>query len=308
MDGLFEPTKKKILNLQTQGYYKLKQPKKNGIFVVFQEAFARATEKLALSSKFIDLALRRQKEDEIKPNTSPIIVIAETKLRRKQVDKKLNNVLSAVVTVRVGRGHGSGFLISTDGLILTNQHVVVGAKKVAVILNNGLEVVGEVLRTDKVRDVALVKVPVRIRTALPIRKKLATRLEKVYVIGTPLKESLGSTITVGIVSALRTDLKTGQILIQSDAPITGGNSGGFLLDEYGNVIGISVLSYIHGQNLNLFIPIGEALERLNIEIRPKDKIHRVVARPAFPLDLKALLATWMGPAVAAGRSTEYGYI
>ncbi|MFP6756908.1 MAG: serine protease, partial [Alphaproteobacteria bacterium] len=170
------------------------------------------------------------------------------------------------------------------------------------------EVVGEVLRTDKVRDVALVKVPVRIRTALPIRKKLATRLEKVYVIGTPLKESLGSTITAGVVSALRTDLKTGQILIQSDAPITGGNSGGALLDEYGNVIGISVLSYIHGQNLNLFIPIGEALERLNIEIRPKDKIHRVVARPAFPLDLKALLATWMGPAVAAGRSTEYGYI
>ena len=175
-------------------------------------------------------------------------------------------MLSAVVTIRSGAGHGSGFIINEDGYILTNAHVVNEATNVAVILNNGLEILGEVIRTNEQRDVALVKVPLRIPSPLPIRHKQAENLEKVYVIGSPLKEELQSSVTSGIVSAYRNSSDPNSSYIQSDAAISPGNSGGPLLDQYGNVMGISVskLTGNSAEGINLFIPALNALDALKI--------------------------------------------
>jgi S1-C subfamily serine protease len=181
----------------------------------------------------------------------------------------MNTALGATVTVLTGGGHGSGFVVSRDGLILTNHHVVGDARQVRVRFASGVQVDGTVLRRDARRDVALVRVPVTHDAPLPIRAAHARVGEEVYAIGTPLDEANAATVTRGIVSALRDDGPSGQ-LIQSDATIHGGNSGGPLLDRFGNVIGIAVAGQTDANTgqvaagLNFFIPVGEALERLNL--------------------------------------------
>jgi len=149
---------------------------------------------------------------------------------------------------------------------VSNQHVVGTAKNVAIVFSNGVEVAAKVLARHEVRDVALIKMPIRVPSYLPLRTELPALLEKVFVIGSPLSEDLKSTVTAGVVSAVRLRARSGLLFIQADAATSGGNSGGPMLDENGNVIGITVSGFTgDAQNLNYFIPIGEALEALNLK-------------------------------------------
>ncbi len=122
------------------------------------------------------------------------------------------------------------------------------------------------MRKTESRDVALVQVALRVPNALPIRTEPSRKLERVYVVGTPIDERLRSTVTTGIVSGIREDGKNS--FIQADAPISPGNSGGPLLDEFGNVLGLSVSKIIGpgSEGLGLFVPIKDALEALNVKI------------------------------------------
>jgi len=187
-------------------------------------------------------------------------------LFRKPIRQNLNAIRDAVITIQLGAGHGSGFVISRSGYVLTNHHVVGNGDSATVVFRNGLRVKGRVVRRHKARDVALVKLPIQLDTPLPI--KLAVKpdvSDEVYAVGSPLSPRLKSSLTKGIVSAYR-KLEGNFDYIQADVPITGGSSGGPLLDKNGNVIGISVASFVGGnaQNLNLFIPIESALKSLNI--------------------------------------------
>lgn len=168
----------------------------------------------------------------------------------------------SVVTIRAEGGHGSGFVVSEDGYILTNQHVVDDLEEVTVIFPNGMEISGQVLRRSDKRDVALVKVPINRLTPLSLRFNEPDIGTEVYAIGSPLFESLSGTVSKGIISAFR--MRQEQEYIQSDAQINGGNSGGPLIDEKGNVIAISVSGYDQGEGLNFFIPIKFALESLKL--------------------------------------------
>jgi S1-C subfamily serine protease len=175
-----------------------------------------------------------------------------------------------VVTVFAGGGHGSGFFISEKGLLLTNEHVVRTAKLVKIKLTTGREILGEVLHTDARRDVAIVKVEEENMFPLPVRKKPLTNGEEVYAVGTPLSEKFNTTISRGIVSGFR-DMDN-QKYIQSDVNILPGSSGGPLLDQSGNVVGISVKGVFRGgasTNLNFFIPITSAMQSLNITVPGK---------------------------------------
>ena len=256
---------REVLKTTTEGYFKLIQPKREGIALTFQNAFANAAENLTSSGEFIDIALRKN-TGETEEAVGTKILISNIIPKQNLAANNLGQILPAVVTIRVGFGHGSGFVIAENGLILTNAHVVKSAKSVGIILSNGVEIEGEVLRKHDRRDVALIKVPIRVPSVLAIRQDAVSPLEKIYVVGTPAKVDLKSTITTGIVSALRYDEQTGLDFIQADAAISGGNSGGPLLDEGGNVIGISVLKIItqSSEGLNLFIPIVSALEALNL--------------------------------------------
>jgi S1-C subfamily serine protease/AAA+ superfamily predicted ATPase len=180
---------------------------------------------------------------------------------------------AAVVTIKAENGHGSGFFISRDGYLLTNQHVVDDNKFVTIKLTTGRQMPGEVLRSHKARDVALVKVNESAMNALPLQLEPPDVAAEVYAVGTPYSETYSTTISKGIVSAYRTvdDLK----LMQSDAAIHGGSSGGAMVDRFGNVVAISLSGITNsveklGTSLNFFIPIADALKFLAVELVEQD--------------------------------------
>jgi len=178
---------------------------------------------------------------------------------------------AAVVTVKIDGAHGSGFFISRDGYLLTNQHVVVENKFVTVKLTTGRELPGEVLRSNKARDIALVKVNESGMTALPLRLDLPEVASEVYAVGTPKFEQYSTTITKGIVSAYRRE--DDLTLLQSDTAIHPGNSGGPMVDRFGNVVAVSVSGIaISGvlTSINFFIPIADALKFLAVELVKPD--------------------------------------
>ena len=172
----------------------------------------------------------------------------------------------SVVTIKVPNSHGSGFVISKDGYILTNQHVVDNEETVTVVFQNGFEVEANVIRRAPDRDVALIKVPMKLPKALPIKMNEPELGVNVYAIGAPLDTDLSGTVSQGIVSAFR--MIDDKEFIQSDTTIYGGNSGGPLLDEDGNIVGISVMGRRDVETINFFIPIKFAIDALSINKSP----------------------------------------
>lgn len=182
------------------------------------------------------------------------------------MDKDPKKWSSAVVTVFAGGGHGSGFVISDD-LILTNNHVVGASNSVNIQLDSDIEVIGKVIASNSSRDVALVKLDVSLPTHFKLRQELPNIGEEVYALGSPLDESLKSSLSKGIVSAFREENKLNYI--QSDVNVVSGNSGGPLIDKNGNVVGITVSGiYLNKapQGVNFFIPIDEAIKVLNLKL------------------------------------------
>jgi len=187
---------------------------------------------------------------------------------------------SAVAVVFAADGSGSGFLVSTDGYLLTNQHVVGGSKYVKLKWSDGKESLGEVVRSDARRDVALVKADASDRAPLDLRPGPVQQGEAVFVIGSPLGEQYQNTMSKGIVSATRVEQGLG--FIQSDAMVNHGSSGGPLLDEKGRVIGLTDLGQIvNGApiGLNFFIPIDDALRVLGLVAPAETAVRQAAAAP-----------------------------
>lgn len=175
----------------------------------------------------------------------------------------------SVVAVFATGGMGSAFLISEEGYMITNEHVVGTDKTVRVRWSDGFETEAKVLRSHKLRDIALVQTSARGRTPFTLRASGARPGETVLAIGAPLDAKFQGTLTKGIVSANR--IFDGFSFIQSDVTVNHGNSGGPLLDEKGQVIGITDLGYQPDgvpTGINLFIPIGDALDFLNLKPAP----------------------------------------
>ncbi|MDL2314019.1 trypsin-like peptidase domain-containing protein [Desulfovibrio sp. OttesenSCG-928-C14] len=170
----------------------------------------------------------------------------------------------SVVTIIVGSGHGTGFLVSEGGLILTNHHVVDGATKMMVVTPDKKVYDAKLLAQNAKRDIALIaveeKLPLR---PLKIRTSKLEIGEEVYACGSPAERYFDGSVTKGVVSAFRNIKHVDWI--QSDTVINPGNSGGPLLDAKGNVVGISTLKYTKADGINLFIPIMDGLETLKIK-------------------------------------------
>ena len=176
---------------------------------------------------------------------------------------------------KVPRGVGSGFFISEDGYILTNNHVVSEAADIYVTLTDGREFKAKVIGTDERTDVALIKVEAKGMTPLTIGDpKQLKKGQWVLAIGSPF--GLDSTATAGIVSAIGRD--TGEYLpfIQTDVAVNPGNSGGPLLNLNGEVVGINsqIVSRSGGfMGISLAIPIDEAM-RVADQLRATGKVTR----------------------------------
>lgn len=178
------------------------------------------------------------------------------------VSHSAGGLLGAVATIESGAATGTAFYVSRDGYLLTNRHVVADAAFVRVRLADGRNLVGEVLRTDRQRDVALLRTDPVGFDALALRRDEAQVGEEVYALGSPFGKTLSGTLTRGVVSARR--VLEGVPFLQSDVAVNPGNSGGPLIDANGRVIGIAQLR--GGEGIGLFIPIEDAVDRLGLAV------------------------------------------
>ncbi len=164
---------------------------------------------------------------------------------------------------RVERGTGSGFLISSDGQILTNAHVIDGADRVRVFLKDGRNFEGKVLGEDTVTDVAVVKIDAQNLPMVSLGNSENLQPgEWAIAIGNPL--GLDNSVTMGIISATGRSSRDVGVpdkrigFIQTDAAINPGNSGGPLLNSAGEVIGMNTAIIQGAQGLGFAIPINDA--------------------------------------------------
>ncbi|MGA2185442.1 MAG: trypsin-like peptidase domain-containing protein [Bryobacteraceae bacterium] len=174
---------------------------------------------------------------------------------------------------------GSGLLVSADGKLLTNYHVIAHSKQATVRLANGdaYDLV-EVIAIDKRKDIAFLKIPAVDLPFVKLGRSNAVEIgHTVYSIGSPL--GLQNTLSQGLVSGIR-DMD-GYRLFQISAPISHGSSGGPVFNINGEVIGIAVLTIEGGQNLNFAIPIDYARGMLSMsQTQPLASIYE----PELPPD------------------------
>jgi serine protease Do len=173
------------------------------------------------------------------------------------------------------RSLGSGFIISEDGYILTNYHVIAGADEIKVKLSDSREFKAVVKGRDEKLDLALLKVDVKGRLPVaPLGDSDALQVgEWVMAIGNPF--GLGQTVTAGIVSAKGRIIGSGPYddFIQTDASINPGNSGGPLFNTMGEVVGINTAIVAGGQGIGFAIPINMAKEIIT-QLKTTGKVTR----------------------------------
>ncbi len=183
-------------------------------------------------------------------------------------------------------GYGSGIILSDEGYIVTNAHVVEGAKELYVVFQGEKQVEAQLVGMDSTSDVAVVKVdPQDLKEVKYAVAKLGDSDkvrpgELAVAIGNPLGHDLAGTITVGVISAVNRTLVVDQKpmnLIQTDAAINRGNSGGALVNAKGEVIGMNTLKGSGAEGLgfaipsNEFLPIVQELIQKGVVVREGDK-------------------------------------
>jgi serine protease Do len=205
----------------------------------------------------------------------------------------------AVVTIDLGLGHGSGFIISPDGLVLTNAHVAEDSGgSVTMILANGQEVMADVVGYAQ-GDLDIAALKIRNAKNLPFLRFAAPNSVKVgqsvYAIGTPLDTRFHNTFTYGVVSRIHPQ----EGLIQHDAATNGGNSGGPLLNSDGQVIGINSGIYSETESYS-GISIALAIEKAQpLLLAVKNGTAPLVSQRPRPDDEKILSLPPEGKTVTA---------
>ena len=175
-------------------------------------------------------------------------------------------------------GIGSGFIINEEGYILTNYHVVKGAQEISVTLSNDVTTTAQIVNYDENQDVAMIKITdesVKIPATVELGDSDSLQPgEEVIAIGTPLSTELSSTVTKGIISAtsrsVAVESGVTMNLIQTDAAINAGNSGGPLVNTKGEVVGINS-SKISGEaveGIGFSIPINDIKDKIESLSKP----------------------------------------
>lgn len=179
----------------------------------------------------------------------------------------IDRASQAVVVIYAGDAMGSGVLISREGYLLTDAHVVGDASQVRVRWSDGKEGVATVVRTSKQRDVAVLRTDAAGRAPLPIRSEPVRIGETVFAIGSPEDQAFQGTVTKGVVSATR--VFAGYTYIQSDVTAGHGSSGGPLLDESGRILGLTDKGTHNATSsgISLFTPIKDAIDFLGLDLR-----------------------------------------
>lgn len=194
-------------------------------------------------------------------------------LAGEEIYKKVSpSIVSVIASLQGGSGSGSGVIMSADGYIITNNHVVEGAQGVTVQLSDGTRYDATIIGTDEQTDLAVIKVtPESELTAAEFGNSDELQPgEYAYALGSPGGVQFANTITGGRISAINRDVTISDrvmTLIQTDASINAGNSGGALINKYGQVVGITsaklssnAFSDVSIEGMGFAIPINTAKE------------------------------------------------
>jgi serine protease Do len=208
---------------------------------------------------------------------TPIVVVAhdvlpsvvnietEATIRRRSGDPFLDpfGFFGGGTRAYTSQSLGSGFVWSSDGIIVTNNHVIEGASRIIVNLSDGRKVPATLMGVDPDSDLAVLRLAEKNLAAAPIGTSADLMIgESVVAVGNPF--GLSGTVTTGVVSALGRSVpsqdqsRTFTDFIQTDASINPGNSGGPLLNIEGKVIGINVAIYAEAQGIGFAIPVDRA--------------------------------------------------
>ncbi len=217
----------------------------------------------------------------------------------------LPSVASLAVRTPRGAGAGSASVLTTDGYLLTSAHVVEGARTVQATFTDGTDVTADVVGRDPLSDLAVLLARGDVPT--PVTLGDASRLrvgQLVVAVGNPL--GLAGSVTAGIVSALGRSLPTraGRVVdevIQTDAALNPGNSGGVLADSAGRMVGVSTA--VAGVGLGLAVPVNETTRGLITTLMTTGRVRRaslgiVGAQAPLPPDLAVTLGRRTGLQVA----------
>ena len=192
------------------------------------------------------------------------------------VQQVLPSVASLRVRSRLGDGAGSASVLTSDGYLLTSAHVVEGVNTVAAAFSNGSEVTADVVGRDAFSDLAVLRA--RGEVPSPVTLGDAAKLQVgqlVVAVGNPL--GLAGSVTAGIISALGRSLPTRQgrvvdEVIQTDAALNPGNSGGVLADSRGRMIGVNTA--VAGIGVGLAVPINETTQRIISALMTSGRVRR----------------------------------
>jgi serine protease Do len=252
-----------VIKITTGGYSNTKQAlnEKEALLLTLKDALGGV-----IVNKSFEENMSVNKKQLFLSKTSEILIRHSATLVPN--DNYIQNSIQSAVTIQSKSGHGSGFLISTDGYILTNYHVIKDSVDLQAIFQNDITLPLQVISYDSKTDVALCKVPGK--GYKPMAVDTGNVLKKVGIdvvtIGTPADIKFGQTVTKGIVSGIREI--NDNLLIQTDVSVNPGNSGGMLINKNGEVIGVIVSKIIRQgiEGIAFAIPINLALEKLKIKI------------------------------------------
>lgn len=184
-------------------------------------------------------------------------------LRRGNNPSEIEQAMQASVTVKTNLGHGSGFVVSSDGYIITNLHVIANAKKIEVLSTDQIPLEAVLIRQNEYKDLALLKVEKAFTYSFPISTEKNYKIgDDIFAIGTPNSVELGQSLSKGIISGERNSEE--DRYIQTDASVNTGNSGGAMINGQGMLVGVvnSKMSGIGVEGIGFAIPafeIGKAL-------------------------------------------------
>lgn len=235
------------------------------------------------------------------------VVAAQSVPRRKDIPaiaKAANGAIVSIITSdKDGKpvAQGTGFLVSTDGRIVTNYHVIKDARSAIVKFPDGAFYdVDGVVAFDKARDLAIIKAHGQNFRVVALGNSDRVQVgEEIVAIGSPL--SLESTVSSGIVSGIRTIEKEGGKFLQITAPISPGSSGGPLFNMSGEVVGITTLYLKGGENLNFAIPVNDAKRLLSAGSKVQDfpvETSDTLANPGTPATPNAAPSPSVSPTAA----------
>lgn len=201
--------------------------------------------------------------------TLPIIKLQNSNISKSNISLEKNLNSTVLISCENNSGFGSGSIISDDGYILTNYHVIKNMDKILVKLQNGTETTAKLIRCDKLLDVALLKINIE-GSCQPIAISVLDNYhigESIFDIGTPTDKIHYNSVFSGVISGIRT-IQNGKY-IQTNTLGGGGMSGGPLLNTRGQQIGVRVWGIVDGNGntingLCFHIPISRALSALNI--------------------------------------------